>query len=401
MKSEIHQKEVRMCANNSNSIYIILKKSACVFALFLFFFNISTQVHARDSVVADPLGVVGDTCRPSGVFHKSVAESNKSVNLSSAFLYSNVIEWSATTNWNGKMTCVYGGVGVGNLMQDHLYYFTGFNGDPVYLEFQNDENESSYWIKLTAEITGDTKHTVSGITGPHSLAYQTQYSVRAELLSAPPQGVSDKTKTTSNGNISVIPAVMSGTGSGSDKPAFSKKTYAYRAWTNMMNDVSVKEWDTGDFLAYEKISIQFEPKKTTCNLNHDMTVNLPRASLSTLKDSGAANGVNFTLPIVCSNGSGVSYSSRNIKAWLSSNDLYADDGTNQILINDSSTAGGVGIAIRSTKGETIRISRDNTLNNASEIFSLSKDEDLEVSLIFHLMPTIKFLIILNCLLVRW
>ena len=76
------------------------------------------------------------------------------------------------------MTCTYGNIGIGGLAQDHLYYFTGFNGSPVYLNFNSADGESSYWIKLTAIISGDTKVTVSGIVGIHSLSYQTQYTLR-------------------------------------------------------------------------------------------------------------------------------------------------------------------------------------------------------------------------------
>lgn len=327
-----------------------------------------------------PRALTGDTCRNSGIFSKSVAESDKSLNLSSAFINSTVVERTYTTSWSGNMTCTYGNVGIGGLLQDHLYYFTGFNNNPVYLNFNSTDGESSYWIKITTEITGDTKITVNGIVGIHSLSYQTQYTLRAELLSSPPSGVASYTKTTTSGALSVIPVVMSGTGSGTDSPLLSSKTYAVRAWNNMMSDVERKSWETDYFLAYEKVIIQFEPKETTCNMTHDMTIKLPPAPLKVLKTNGRANGADFTLPVKCGNLAGVKTSTRNVKAWLSSNDLLSTDSSSQIMVNDETTAGGVGIAIRSRSFmgdfEEVKISSSTSMENASQILDIARDDDI-------------------------
>ncbi|WP_419057666.1 fimbrial protein [Kluyvera georgiana] len=335
--------------------------------------NAAADVQAR--------AVTGDTCRNSGILFNSVAEADKSLNLSSEFLTSNVVEKTYTTSWSGSMTCVYGNVGIGGLLQDHLYYFTGFNSNPVYLNFNSADGENSYWIKVTAQITGDTKVTVSGIVGIHSIAYQTQYTVRAELLTTPPTGVSTYTKTTYNGALSVIPAVMSGTGSGSDSPLLSSKTYAYRAWNNMMSDTARKSWDTDHFIAYEKLTIQFEPKETTCNMTHNMTVKLPPASLNMLKINGKANGADFTIPLKCGNLAGVKTATRNVKAWLSSNDLLTTDTSYQVMVNDETTAGGVGIAIRSRyflgDYEEVKISSSNDMEHATQILDIAKNDDIQ------------------------
>lgn len=326
-------------------------------------------------------GLTGDTCRNSGILFKSVAEADKSLNLSSAFITSKVVEQTFTTSWSGSMTCTYGNVGIGGLLQDNLYYFTGFNSNPVYLYFISTDGESSYWIKVTSEITGDKKVTVSGIVGIHSIAYQTQYTLRAELLTTPPVGVASYTKTTTSGALSVIPAVMSGTGSGSSSPLLSSKTYAYRAWNNMMTEVSRKSWDTDYFLAYEKMTIQFEPKETTCNLTHDLTVKLPSASFKELKTKGRANGADFTLPIKCGNLAGVKTSTRNVKAWISSNDLVSTDSSYQTMVNDETTAGGVGIALRSRyflgDVEEVKISGSNNMENATQILDIEKNDDIQ------------------------
>lgn len=145
----------------SKSFYLII----AVFALiFIPGFSALAQPQSR--------GLTGDTCRNSGILFKNVAEADKSLNLSSEFLTSNVVERTYTTSWSGSMTCTYGNVGIGGVLQDHLYYFTGFNNNPVYLNFNSADGENSYWIKVTAQITGTTKVTVSGIVGIHSSPIQ-------------------------------------------------------------------------------------------------------------------------------------------------------------------------------------------------------------------------------------
>lgn len=329
-------------------------------------------------------GLTSDTCTNIGILFKKVAESDKSLNLSTVFMNSTVYETTYTTSWSGSMTCTYGNVGIGSAFQDRLYYFTGFDSNPVYLNFNSSDGEHSYWIKVTSEITGVTKVTVSGVIGIHSLGYQTQYKLRAELLSAAPTGVADYTKTTTSGALSVVPAVMSGAGAGTDKTGLTGwfgTTYAALAQSYMMNDTAQKGWDTSYFLAFEKLTIQFEPNETTCNMTHDLSVKLPPAPLKTLKANGQANGADFTIPFVCGNLAGVTKATRPISAWISSNDLVSTDSSYQIMVNDESTAGGVGIALRSRyflgQAEEVQISGSNDMEHASQILDIEKDDDIQ------------------------
>ncbi|HAT2830536.1 TPA: fimbrial protein [Klebsiella oxytoca] len=326
-------------------------------------------------------GITGDTCRNSGILFTNVSEADKSLNLSSAFINSNVVEYTYTTSWAGSMTCTYGNIGVGGLAQDHLYYFTAFNNSPVYLHFNSANGENSYWIKLTSAITGSTKVTVSGIVGIHSLGYQTQYTLRAELLTVAPTGVESITKTTTNGALTIISAVMSGSGSGSDGwSLFDRRNYAQRAWDNMMAETPRKSWSTSDFLAYEKLTIQFEPKETTCNMLRDMSIHLPPAPYNVLKKKGRAEGSDFTIPLRCGNLAGIKTSTRNVQIWLSSNDLVETDVTKQIMVNSETTAGGVGVAIRSRiywgDYEEVQISSSNDLEHATPIKNIDKGDDI-------------------------
>lgn len=334
--------------------------------------------HLYASSENDSRGLLSNTCDvSSGLFSKTrVAESDKSINLSKAFTQSSTYSISYSTSWSGKMSCTYG-IGL-----DNVFYFTGFNNSPVYLHFSSSDGQEEYWIKTTAAITGDTKEKVNGIAGKHSIAsYQTQYTLVFELLSSPPSGVTNMTKSTSSGVLSVIPAVMSGHGDGSntyDCNIWGNKcsTYGGNVWDYMINDT--ESWSTSRYIAYEKLSVQFAPNQTTCNLTHDMTVKLPAASLDRLTRNGEDTGTTFRLPIECSDALAGTTSTRNISAWLSSHDLLNDAESGTVIVNDDSTAGGVGIALKSlTTGQDIVISSGSSGSNATTLLELKAGDDIE------------------------
>ncbi|UYW72742.1 fimbrial protein [Pseudocitrobacter faecalis] len=128
----------------------------------------------------------------------------------------------------------------------------------------------------------------------------------------------------------------------------------------------------------KKLSIQFAPNQTTCNLTHDMTVKLPAASLDRLARNGEDTGTTFRLPIECSDALAGTTSTRHISAWLSSHDLLNDATSGTVLINDDSTAGGVGISLKSlTTGQDIVISSGSSANNATTLLELKAGDDIE------------------------
>lgn len=273
------------------------------------------------------------------------------------------------------MSCTYG------IGMDNVFFFNAFNGNPVYLNFTTTDGSEDYWVKTTAEITGTTKESVNGIAGKHSISsYQTQYTVNFELLTAPPSGVENSTKTITNGVTYVVPAIMSGHGNGSntyDCNILGNKcsTYANNVWDYMMNETET--WSTSRYIAYEKLTIQFAPNQTTCNLEHDLTVKLPRAALSVLKEQGEGSGTQFTLPINCSDALGGSTSTRNISAWLSSNDITEGAESGAIIVNDDSTSGGVGISLRKqTTGQDIVFSSGHTNSGATNILEIKGGDNI-------------------------
>ncbi|MFU0443996.1 fimbrial protein [Pseudocitrobacter faecalis] len=273
------------------------------------------------------------------------------------------------------MTCTLG-IGL-----DSVYFFSAFGNKPVYLNYTSADGTEDYWIKVTDQITGPTKSTVNGIAGIHSLSgYQTQYTLTFEYLSEKPAGVKDYTKTSSSGSINIFPAIISDSASSTTYCTSillcQSQSYADNVWSYMMNDTS--SWSSARYLGYEKLAVNFEPKQTTCNLMHDLTVKLPPATMDTLQSNGEAPGVNFRLPISCKDALGDSFSTRKISGWLSSTDILNEAATGTILVNEDSAAGGVGISVRaSSTGNDITFSNGASKQSATEIFSVKKDDSIE------------------------
>lgn len=311
-----------------------------------------------------------------GITLGSVKQSNKSINLSTVFTSSTIYTVSNTTGWSGSMTCTTG-------VFDTVYYFDSFGGKPVYMNYISTDGTKNYWIKVTNEITGDKKASVSGITGIHGMSnYQTQYTLTFELLSSAPSGVSDNTKTTTSGSIYLYPGILSDGDSDSKYDCvlvWSCSTYAENVWDYMMNDTA--KWSTARYMAYERVSVQFEPDETTCNMINDITVKLPSTTVDILSRNGEAPGTNFRLPISCRDALGDTMSTRNITAWLSSNDILNSADTGTILVNEDSEAGGVGISVRSVAtGSDLTFSSGTTKSSASTILEIAENDSVDSAL---------------------
>ncbi|HDX4052096.1 TPA: fimbrial protein [Enterobacter soli] len=308
-----------------------------------------------------------------GITLGSVKQSNKSLNLSTAFASSSTYTVSYTTNWSGSMTCTTG-------ILDTVYFFDAFGGNPVYMNFSSTDGSTDYWIKVTNEITGNTKQSVSGITGIHGMSnYQTQYTLTFELLNSAPSGVADYTKTTTGSSINLYPAILSDGDSSSKYDCvlvWSCSTYAQNVWDYMMNDTA--KWSTARYMAYEKLSVQFEPEQTTCNLTKDITIKLPPTTIDVLNASGEAPGTSFRLPVSCRDALGDSMSTRNITAWFSSNDILNSADTGTILVNEDSEAGGVGVSVRSTtSGSDLIFSSGTSNSGATAILNIAENDSVE------------------------
>ena len=67
--------------------------------------------------------------------------------------------------------------------------------------------------------------------------------------------------------------------------------------------------------------------------------------------------------------------------FSNSNDVITTDGSSQTMVNDETTAGGVGIAIRSRSFmgdfEEVKLSSSTSMGNATQILDIVKDDDIQ------------------------
>ncbi len=352
-----------------------------MFRSLLLFIMMVSLFPAVASADEEDRGVLGNSCAPYGIFikKKRVQESVKFSNLSKSFLNNKKVSFSWRTTWEGKMNCRFGSA------SDTLFFFSPFGDNPVYAHFINphNNNEQAYWIKFTSKITGVKKMNVYGpLPGVRRLArYQTDYTLTAELLDNPPgPEAAGVTKVISDGIVSLVPAVLSGHG-GADNSfgnGGNKSTYGQEAWDAMMNNYPSSSWNTDHFLAFERVSFQFAPNQTTCELAHDVMVNLRPVSMDELLKGGMSGERRFTLPIACDTPSGIDSATRNIRVWIASNDVLGTGSTGDVMVNDDSDAEGVGIALRKITGEPVMIANGlGPAAGATELLSITQGSPLQ------------------------
>ncbi|MGY3925593.1 fimbrial protein [Aeromonas simiae] len=327
-------------------------------------------VPAQSAEVAAPRGAFANTCDVTG----KVKESVKSFNFSKAFLNSDTITITNTTAWNGRMYCVWG------IGADNMFYFSGLMGpkdnEPFYVEFSDKTSDTTYWLKFTVDFD-PWKKVVSGTAGFHSIgSYQTTYTLTVTLLKSSPKDISgSNSKKTSNGVVTIIPAVVSGHG-GADKGS-SAMQYGNIARNYNIYDVVASNWDSGRFIAFERLTIVFSPNQTTCDAK-DTTVQLPPATLARLISQGQAPGRFFKIPITCDSGTVLDTSTRRVTSWLASNDLLNEASSSTIMVNEESEAEGVGISLRDHMGQDIvLVNTSSSGSDATSLFTIEKGEKLD------------------------
>lgn len=325
---------------------------------------------AQSAEVAAPRGAFANTCDVTG----KVKESVKSLNLSKAFLNSDTVTYTNTTAWNGRMYCVWA------IGADNMFFFSGLMGpkdnEPFYVEFSDKTSNTTYWLKFTVDFD-PWKKVVSGTAGFHSVgSYQTTYTLTITLLKSSPKDISSSnSKKTSNGVVTIIPAVVSGHG-GADKGSGSMQ-YGNIVRNYNIYDVAASSWDSGRFIAFERLTIVFSPNQTTCDAK-DTTVQMPPATLARLITQGQAPGRFFKIPITCDSGTVLDTSTRRVSSWLASNDLLNEASSGTIMVNEESEAEGVGISLRDHMGQDIvLVNTSSSGSDATSLFTIEKGEKLD------------------------
>ncbi|MBB1200317.1 hypothetical protein EGM70_08420 [Enterobacteriaceae bacterium 89] len=320
-------------------------------------------------------GVVANTCDPYGFVlkKKRVQESIKTINLSTAFLTTDKVSYTWNTSWAGKMNCLGSA--------DNVFFFSAIGDGPYYALFTHPNDESYHWIKFTVKITGPVKTKVRGFPGVYSISrYRTDYTFTAELLKEKPQDAEGRMTTLTNGVLNLPMAVMSGHG-GADKGyggvSGSKYSYGDEVWGYVQQGTPATGWNTDHYLAFEQLSIQFSPNETTCDLPHDMTITLNPVSIDELRIKGKAGERAFSLPIECVGLKGGTRVTRNISAWLASNDLIENGQTGYTLVNDDSDALGVGIGLRLPNGTRVAIANGiGTVPGTTELLRYARGQEI-------------------------
>lgn len=320
-------------------------------------------------------GIVVNTCDPYGFVlkKKRVQESLKSINLSTAFLNTNKVSFTWDTSWSGKMNCLG--------TSDNAFFFSAIGDGPYYALFTNSRDDSYNWIKFSIKVTGPVKTKIRGLPGVYSIArYQTSYIVTAELLKEKPQDAEGRFTTVINGIFNLPVIVMSGHG-GADNGyggiTGNKYTYGDEVMGYIQQGTPASGWNTDHFIAFENLSIQFAPNDTTCDLPHDMTISLTPVSIDELKEKNTAGERAFSIPVECVNLKGGTQVTRNISAWLASNDLIDDGDIGYVMVNDDSDALGVGIGLRLPGGAKVAMANGiGTAPGVTELMRYSEGQDV-------------------------
>lgn len=320
-------------------------------------------------------GVVVNTCDPYGFVlkKKRVQESLKSINLSTAFLNTNKVSFTWDTSWSGKMNCLG--------TSDNAFFFSAIGDGPYYALFTSSRDDSYNWIKFSVRVTGPTKTKIRGLPGVYSIArYQTSYVVTAELLKEKPQDAEGRFTTVINGIFNLPVMVMSGHG-GADNGyggiTGNKYTYGDEVMGYVQQGTPASGWNTDHFIAFENLSIQFAPNDTTCDLPHDMTISLNPISIDELKEKNTAGERAFSIPVECVNLKGGTQVTRNISAWLASNDLIDNGDIGYVMVNDDSDALGVGIGLRLPGGAKVAMANGiGTAPGVTELMRYSEGQEV-------------------------
>lgn len=320
-------------------------------------------------------GTLTNTCDPYGfIIHKKrVQESLQPLNLSGKFLTSNKTSVSWNTSWSGKMNCT------GTV--DNVYFFSAIGDEPYYVLFDSPEHDAAYWVKFTLQITGPGKTRVRGIGVRKIANYRTDYTLTAELLSEAPANPGDRVKTVTNGIFNFPSVVMSGHGSadkGYGGVSGNKYTYAQEVWGYIQQETPASGWNTDHYLAFELVAVQFDPHRTTCDLEYDKQITLKPVTMDDLLQRGGRAGETpVSLPISCRNLTAGTQSTRNITAWLSSNDLVETGAIGYTMANDDSDAQGVGIGLRLPQGERVAIANGlGAAPGVTPLLNIRKDQDI-------------------------
>lgn len=275
---------------------------------------------------------------------------SKSVDLSPLFIGRSQVTATFNTNWSATVSCT------GEVKNRTLLFFSAFE-EPVYIKFTDSTSADTFWVKVTAvPLTSKTSVSTSGAS--FSMAdYQTAMALTAELTTDPGDGVDMIAADNNTANIYL----------GATTPLTSMTAGEVREFA-LTNPAALSRFLFG---GVQKVALSYTPSTMTCNVPNQ-NITLPTIGLNALKTGSSSGKSNIEIPFNCSSESG--NAEYNIHAWLASNDIV--DSANKVIRNEESTSKGIGISLQTQAGEDVEFSTSTDVENATDIFSVSKGENL-------------------------
>lgn len=298
-------------------------------------------------------------CKPDNTITAPNVNFDLSADLNSI---STTTTKSSRTTFPGTYKCTARGlfpntVGIASPFNDGRTGTIGFNGGKQFVS-----------ITLTA-LEKDNVTDIPAGTHPAS-DLDTDFTLKFTLLSSKP---SSNYTEVSGSTIIVSPVILA-----SDASTLGLVKWLLNIVTKLIHFLLTWQWpvDQNDIFL-QPMQITYNPVMTTCNFsNAGLIVSLPLISVKDVKTVDKAGYTPFTLNFTCQDFLSGSKASRNIKMFLSSQNLLATDKT--ILTNTTAQgAGGVGFRVVKSDNTTsplILSDNINTQDNATSIFSVNQGD---------------------------
>ncbi|XOY31258.1 fimbrial protein [Proteus cibi] len=297
-------------------------------------------------------------CKPENTITAPNINFDLSADLNAT---STTVTKSSRTTFPGTFKCNARGilfpntVGIASPFNDGRTGTIGFNGGKQFVS-----------ITLTALEKDNVTNIPAGIHPASDL--DTNFTLKFTLLSSKP---STNYTEVSGSSVVVNPVVLA-----SDASSVGLVQWLLNIVIKLVQFLLTWQWpvDQNDIFL-QPMLITYNPVMTTCNFsNAGLVVSLPSVSVNDAKTADKAGYTPFTLNFTCQDFLSGSKASRNIKMFLSSQNLLATDKT---VLTNTTTQGANGVGFRLVKSDNtasplILSDNINTQGSATSIFSINQ-----------------------------
>lgn len=297
-------------------------------------------------------------CKPENTITAPNINFDLSADLNAT---STTVTKSSRTTFPGTFKCNARGilfpntVGIASPFNDGRTGTIGFNGGKQFVS-----------ITLTALEKDNVTNIPAGIHPASDL--DTNFTLKFTLLSSKP---STNYTEVSGSSVVVNPVVLA-----SDASSVGLVQWLLNIVIKLVQFLLTWQWpvDQNDIFL-QPMLITYNPVMTTCNFsNAGLVVSLPSVSVNDAKTADKAGYTPFTLNFACQDFLSGSKASRNIKMFLSSQNLLATDKT---VLTNTTIQGANGVGFRLVKSDNtasplILSDNINTQGSATSIFSVNQ-----------------------------